>query len=126
MTIIDTDQSIASSSHSRASRNDLISSSSSQSPTEDLLPPSYSIVEPFNTEAVSELNPLDSKKLAREVRDSNYGIEDFGFEANTQPPSFGEGESRPIYNISSTGNITSYVLSLCCVYSLIYTLKRCS
>lgn len=113
---------------SREGSNNRNNSSSNSVQTEELLP-SYSIEQEqrqlqqqqsqqfqqsFNTERISTLNPEASKKLARESRENDLNELDYGFESNNlnsdglAPPSFADGDIRPTYFISGSGNLVSH------------------
>ncbi|KAK4704966.1 hypothetical protein P7C70_g1250, partial [Phenoliferia sp. Uapishka_3] len=74
----------------------------------------------FTPEALSDLNPEVSKKLAREARESGHEVGDYGFDpvpggrlsAGEHLPTFAEGDVRPTYSIDSTGNIVSHDAAL--------------
>lgn len=67
----------------------------------------------FSPEALADLNPEVSKKLAREARESGHDVGDYGFDrapggAGEMLPTFGEAEVRPVYNLDGAGNIVRY------------------
>ncbi|KAL8292630.1 hypothetical protein RQP46_001242 [Phenoliferia psychrophenolica] len=74
----------------------------------------------FAPEALADLNPEVSKKLAREARESGHDVADFGFEAapggslraGELPPNFRDAEVRPTYSIDSAGDIVSHDATL--------------